>query len=71
VRGTAVEGEGARRCRRGGTWPLAGRAGVWNFRNAGAKMLFFSPNAGAEIPRGRSADGRGRTDTLNMPLDRR
>jgi len=37
-----MEGEGARRCRRGGTWPLAGRAGVWNFRNAGAEMLFLS-----------------------------
>lgn len=41
MRGTAVEGDGARRCRRGGTWPLAGRAGVWNFRNAGAEMLSF------------------------------
>lgn len=30
MRGTAVEGERARRCRRGGAWPLAWRAGSWS-----------------------------------------
>lgn len=34
-----MEAEGARRCRRGGAWPLAGRLGVWNFRNAGAAEM--------------------------------